>query len=169
MFTLSNLLCDYQNLLEDRISLELLYEQSSAEDTRLKHLLRNNGSYISHIEKLFRDHIPEKIADFDGFNYMQIANWFEFWAKYTNHCCEREEKLIALFLQIAELDFKDWEMYRNAVKQVCLCDAMVYFAATVLPDKKSEVEKLLFIIDKCASRGEADDFVNRVALRKIIL
>ena len=166
MFTLSNLLCDYKNLLDDRLYLEGLKACSVEKNSHLEALLLHNVGYISHVEKFLRDHIPESFSDFNKLSYQDIFNWFDVWKKYPYLYSEREEKLIWLFQSIADINFENWEMYRDCIKEICLSDNMVCFAATALPHKRAGMDALYCVISKCASFNELIEFDNRVGLKK---
>ena len=166
MFTLSNLLCDYKDLLDDKLYLEGLNASSVEKNSHLEALLLHNTCYISHIEKFLRDHIPESFSDFNKLSYMDISNWFKIWKKYPNLYSGREEKLICLFQSIAERNFENWEMYRDDIKGICFSDGMIYFAATALPCKRLIVDALFFVVSKCSSLNEGVEFYNKVELKK---
>ena len=169
MFTLSNLICDYKDLLEDKSYLESLQSRSDEANGCLEVLLLHNTAYISHVERFLRDHIPESFSDFDKLSYHDAYNWFDVWKKYPHLFSEREEQLICLFSKIADINFRNWEMYQDRIKDICLSDRMVYFAATVLPHKKSVLDALYYVISKCASLNEQEVFDNKVKLQKMEL
>ena len=163
--TLSHLISDYCALLDDKHIIEEL--QSGSFDNvaitqSVEKLVQHNAGYISRLEKYFCDNIPDTPFVFETLTSSEIRSWFEFWVNNLYFCSNREEKLIGLFLKMVGGDFKDWEVYRDDIKTICMCDAMSYFATMALPCQADIVEALLFVVDKCATRGEADVFYNEI-------
>jgi len=169
--TLSHLISDYCALLDDKHIIEEL--QSGSFDNvaitqSVEKLVQHNAGYISRLEKYFCDNIPDTPFVFETLTSSEIRSWFEFWVTHLHFCEGREEKLIRLFSEMVDVDFEKWKTYQDSIKTICMCESMSYFATMALPCQADIVEALLFVVDKCATRGEADVFYNEINVAKML-
>jgi len=161
----------YRTLLDDRDNLVVLRDAVNGDDAykRIIKLVQHNSGYISRIESLLRDNIPDNLSAFDTLTDSNIADWFEFWVKNLHFCSNRESELIRLFSEMVNVDFEKWKTYRDSIKTICMCHSISYFATTALPTQENEVGALWNVLDKCATFAEVEVFYNEVMVSRTLL
>lgn len=160
----------YRTLLDDRDILVDLREKSKGDEVckSITKLIQHNSGYISQVEGHLRNNVPDNLSAFDTLTDSNVADWFEFWVTHLHFCEGREEKLIRLFSEMVDVDFEKWKTYQDSIKTICMCESMSYFATMTLPCQADIVEALLFVVDKCATRNEAEFFYNEINVARML-